>query len=95
MAHQRDLEAAKAGDRLSSAIGQVNGLCSLFYLVVIAFPDVLEEIAHLMHPVALMASPGTHGLNRRRRSGTAPRGQGKNRGQSSNNTDPTPRQTLY
>jgi len=55
---------------LGSTLGLMDGLSSGFDLVVIALACLLQNVAHLVHPAALMPYPRIHGANRRQ-SGTA------------------------
>src|SRR5205085_9070358 len=47
-------ETAECGTRLFAICGQVNSLGHLLQLIPISFTTFLAEVAHLVHPTALM-----------------------------------------
>src|SRR5581483_2145157 len=65
------LKVAKRSFGLASAGGQIDGLRSPLHLVVIALTHFFQNIAHLVHPAALMADTWIDRLDGRCQSGTA------------------------
>src|SRR5271166_5686254 len=57
-------ESARRRLRLGSAVGQIDGLGVNLDCVVIALPYLLQDIAHLVYPAALMQHPGINRLHR-------------------------------
>src|SRR4051794_9778873 len=55
----------------SRRAGEIDGLSTGLDCVVIAFADLVEDVAHLVHPAALMGHTGIHGLNSGRQSRTS------------------------
>src|SRR5271165_6002386 len=64
-------EATKGGFGLPSTFGQIDGLRPGFDFLVVGLAHFLQNIAHLVHPAALVPGPGIHARYRRRQSGTA------------------------
>ena len=50
-------EAAQRGFGLCTAFRQIDGRGSGFYLGVVAFAGFFQNVAHLVHPAALMPYP--------------------------------------
>src|SRR5579885_2045426 len=57
------VEGAECGFGLTPALGAINRLRSPFHFVVVAFAYVLQNVAHLVHPAALMQHSRIHRLN--------------------------------
>ena len=64
-------EAPEGGLRLLAVLSLVDRLGVRFDLVMIATPHFLQDIAHLVHPAALMQGAGINRLDRSGQTGTA------------------------
>ena len=47
-------ETLKSGSRFLKAVGPINGLRRLLHGVVVPLPNFFQDVAHLVHPAALM-----------------------------------------
>lgn len=56
---------------LAAALGKVDGLGIGFHRVVVALAHLVEDVAHLVHPAALVSHARIDGLNGGRQSGAA------------------------
>jgi hypothetical protein len=56
---------------LASAFGSVDGLGIALHFLIVAFPHVLQNVPHLVHPAALMEHPRVDRRDRCCKSGTA------------------------
>ena len=61
----------RGGHGLSPALGQVDGLRADLDGIVVALADLFQDVAHLVHPAALMGGARVHGLDGRRQAGTS------------------------
>ena len=64
-------EAVERLPRLSPTLGPVDRLGALFDFLVVALANLLENVAHLVHPTPLMQRPRIDGLDRCRQARTA------------------------
>src|SRR5579875_3847583 len=56
---------------LTAAIGQIDGLCIKLDGIMVALADLVQDVAHLVHPAALMGYARIHGLDGGSQSGAA------------------------
>ncbi len=56
---------------LAAALGQIDSLCIGLDGIVVALADLLQNVAHLVYPAALMRGAGIDGLNGRGQAGAS------------------------